>query len=446
MAGDNFQEVVVLRTDDKLEIRGEAIIIGGTATDAQSVVYRDAVNDLEGHLAWNPAANHTIFIPDVDGTLLISGQAIQGLGVSTLGNTAGNTGTTVGTVVFAGGNQITLSQVTAAGSLATVTISARDAVFGAGVSTGGNTSGSTGTTVGTLVLAGGNNITLSQSTAAGSQATVTVSARNAVFGEGISTGGNTSGTSGTNTGTIVWAGGNQITLSQATGAGGNTITISARDAVFGAGVSTGGNTSGSTGTTVGTLVLAGGNNITLSQSTAAGSNATITVSAPNMVSSAGVSTQGNTTGNTGLMTGSLILAGSNGVTLSQSTIAGGAVVWIQLKKNPIIFFATGRFRVSTGIDIQEAGDAFTISTVVFRREIAGSAGSTTIDVLKNGVSIWNINPGNRPTITAASGNAQRVTAVPDVTSIASTDRLEMVLVNVETGSPQDAVVELIFAS
>jgi hypothetical protein len=165
-----------------------------------------------------------------------------------------------------------------------------------------------------------------------------------------------------------------------------------------------------------------------------------------MVSSAGVSTQGNTSGNTGLVTGSVIFAGSNGVTLSQSTIAGGAVVWILVKKNPIIFFATGRYRVSTGIDIQEAGDNFTISTVVFRREIAGTAGSTTIDVLKNGVSIWNINPGNRPTITAASGDAQRVTAVPDVTSIASTDRLEMVLVNVETGSPQDAVVELIFSS
>lgn len=393
MAGDNFQEVVVLRTDDKLEIRGEAIIIGGTATDAQSVVFRDVVNDLEGHLAWNPDQNRTLLIPNVDGTLLVSGQAIQGFGVSTLGNTAGSTGTTIGTVVLAGGNQITLSQSTAVGSLATVTISARDAVFGAGVSTGGNTAGNTGTTVGTLVLAGGNQITLSQSTAAGSQATITVSARNAVFGAGISTGGNTSGTSGTNTGTIVFAGGNNITLSQATGAGGNTITVSA----------------------------------------------------PNMVSSAGVSTQGNTAGNTGLVTGSLILAGSNGVTLSQSTIAGGAVVWIQVKKNPIIFFATGRYRVSTGIDIQEAGDTFIISTVVFRREIAGSGGSTTIDVLKNGVSIWNLNPGNRPTITAASGDAQRVTAVPDVTSIASTDRLEMVLVTVETGSPQDAVVELIFA-
>lgn len=393
MAGDNFQEVVVLRTDDKLEIRGEAIIIGGTATDAQSVVFRDVVNDLEGHLAWNPDQNRTLIIPNVDGTFLVSGQAIQGFGVSTLGNTAGNTGTTVGTVVLAGGNQITLSQSTNVGSSATITISGRDAIFGAGVSTGGNTAGNTGTTVGTLVLAGGNQITLSQSTAAGSQATITVSARDAVFGAGISTGGNTSGTSGTNTGTFVLAGGNNITLSQATGAGGNTITISA----------------------------------------------------PNMVSSAGVSTQGNTTGNTGLVTGSVIFAGSNGVTLSQSTIAGGAVIWIQVKKNPIIFFATGRYRISTGIDIQEAGDNFTISTVVLRRQIAGTAGSTTIDVLKNGVSIFNLNPGNRPTVTAAGGDNQRVTATPDTTSIASTDKLEMEIVTVETGSPQDAVVELIFA-
>lgn len=341
MAGDNFQEVVVLRTDDKLEIRGEAIIIGGTATDAQSVVFRDVVNDLEGHLAWNPDQNRTLLIPNVDGTLLVSGQAIQGFGVSTLGNTAGSTGTTVGTVVLVGGNQITLSQSTNVGSSATITISGRDAIFGAGISTGGNTSG----------------------------------------------------TSGTNTGTLVFAGGNNVTLSQATGAGGNTITISA----------------------------------------------------PNMVSSAGVSTQGNTAGNTGLVTGSLILAGSNGVTLSQSTVAGGAIVWIQVKKNPIIFFATGRYRVSTGIDIQEAGDNFTISTVVLRRQIAGTSGSTTIDVLKNGVSIFNLNPGNRPTVTAAGGDNQRVTATPDTISIASTDKLEMEIVTVESGSPQDAVVELIFA-
>jgi len=113
------------------------------------------------------------------------------------------------------------------------------------------------------------------------------------------------------------------------------------------------------------------------------------------------------------------------------------------KKVVIIFFATGHYRIATGIDIQESGQDFTIAFAVMRREIAGISGSTTIDILKNGTSIWATNPGNRPTITAASGNAQRTTAIPDTVSISSTDRLEMTIVAVETGAPQDITVELI---
>lgn len=205
------------------------------------------------------------------------------IGVSTLGNTAGNTGTTQGTYVLVGGNQITLSQSTDAGSLATVTISGRDAVFGLGVSTGGNTSGDTGTTLGTIVLEGLGAVTLSQSTDGGSQATIRISVAagganiNAI---GVSTGGNTSGTTGTTQGTYVLVGGNQITLSQSTAAGSlATVTISGRDAVFGAGISTGGDTSGTSGTNTGTLVFAGVGGITLSQATGAGGN-TITISGP----------------------------------------------------------------------------------------------------------------------------------------------------------------------
>ena len=75
---------------------------------------------------------------------------------------------------------------------------------------------------GTLTLAGGNNITLSQ---AGNAITISGGA-GGNYSEGISTGGNSVGTSGTISNQMIWAGGNNITLSQATGAGGNTITIS----------------------------------------------------------------------------------------------------------------------------------------------------------------------------------------------------------------------------
>lgn len=289
--GDSFQDVVVLRTDAKLELLGEAVIIAGTGTEAQSVIFSNSPGSAEGHLAWNPAVNRTLSLPDANGTILLSGQALGGIGVSTGGNTQGNTGTTVGTYVLAGiGN---------------------------------------------------------------------------------------------------------ITLSQLTGTGGATVTISAAGAA-------------------------------------------------NDVQALGVSTIGNTVGTTGLLTGSIVLAATNGITASQATNAsGGVITFVGKKRAPILFFGTGRYRVSSGVDVQEAGDDFTIAYVVLRREIAGSSGTTLIDVLKNGVSIWNVNPGNRPSITAASGDDQRVTAIPDVTSIASTDRLEVEIVTVESGSPQDLVVELV---
>ena len=80
------------------------------------------------------------------------------------------------------------------------------------------------------------------------------------------------------TGTFVLAGGNNITLSQSS----NSISIigGAGGAGFAAGVSTGGNTAGATGTVANQLVLVGGNNVTLSQSTNAG-GASVTVSVPN---------------------------------------------------------------------------------------------------------------------------------------------------------------------
>src|SRR5262245_66131282 len=115
MAGDNFLDNVEYRTDSKLHVSGQAVIIGSDA-GFKSVILSNDVAEL--HLAGNPTANRTITLPDSSGTILLSGQAIQGLGVSTGGNTAGDTGTTQGTVVLAGGKQITLSQPTAGGSLA----------------------------------------------------------------------------------------------------------------------------------------------------------------------------------------------------------------------------------------------------------------------------------------------------------------------------------------
>ena len=267
-------------------------------------------------------------------------------GVSNIGNTLGNTGTVSKQVVLAGGNNITLSQSTNAGG-ATITISAAaggGAAFSAGASNLGNTLGNTGTVSNQIVFAGGNNITLSQSTNAGG-ATLTVSAFNQTvqtqgFLNSISLVGNTAGQTSAGTGSIVLAGGPNITLSGSTVAGGMTVSISGGAGGGAAGTNTLGmsnlgNTSGTSGTVTGSavqFVWAGGNNITLSQSLN-GVSGTITISAFNQsVQTQGflnsISVLGNTTGTTSAGTGSIILAGGNNVTLSGSTAVGGMTLTV----------------------------------------------------------------------------------------------------------------------
>jgi hypothetical protein len=111
-----------------------------------------------------------------------------------------------------------------------------------------------------------------------------------------------------------------ITMSAAGGTGGG-------GGSFSAGISNIGNTAGSTGVTGSRLVFAGVNNVSLSQSTDA-NGATISFDHSLPSFSAGVSTGGNTAGSTGVSGSRLVLVGTNNVTLSQSTDANGATVSI----------------------------------------------------------------------------------------------------------------------
>jgi hypothetical protein len=292
--------------------------------------------------------------------------------ISLLGNTAGVSSAGTGPLILAGGNNITLSASTAIQGGMSVTISAPNQTVESqtvGISNLGNTSGTSGVASGgqvRLILAGGNNVTLSQSVN-GASATITISAFNQTVGSdsiGMSNIGNTSGTTGMASGDqvrFVFAGGNNITLSQSINGASGTITISAPNlgggAGFSAGVSTGGNTAGSTGVTGTQYVFVGTGPISLSQSTgaaggtlsinapatsslSAGNNITITpnvstisIIGPNMLS-VGMSNIGNTSGTTGLFSNQVILVGGNNITLSQSTGAGGATITIS---SPAIF-------------------------------------------------------------------------------------------------------------
>lgn len=103
-------------------------------------------------------------------------------GISNIGNTSGTSGAASGApirYVFAGGNNITLSQsLDAASKSGTLTISAFNESQSIGMSNIGNTKGTTGIASGANVqylLAGGNNVTLSQSLN-GASGTVSVAA------------------------------------------------------------------------------------------------------------------------------------------------------------------------------------------------------------------------------------------------------------------------------
>lgn len=177
-------------------------------------------------------------------------------------------------------------------------------------------------TSGSVIFSGGGNITV------GTNAnTITISAGDQKFSAGVSNVGNTAGATGVSGTRLVLVGTNNVTLSQTTDANGNTISISAAGAGaggFSAGVSNLGNTAGSTGVSGTRMVLVGTTNISLSQSTDANGN-TVSFSA-NPAFSAGVSTAGNTAGSTGVSGTRLVLVGTGGITLSQSTDANGATV------------------------------------------------------------------------------------------------------------------------
>jgi hypothetical protein len=214
-------------------------------------------------------------------------------GASTIGNTSGVTGTVNRGIVFAGGNNVTLSQNINASS-ATITISAANQTVQTqnlhNVTLSGNTAGAMAhISSGTLTLAGGNNITLSQN-------------GNAVSIIGGATGGGGIALANSQTtytsGTAHMVASGALTIASTTGqsynfsvpnqsslaatgivslsSNGNTISIGAP--AFSAGMSTIGNTAGTAGMATNRVVFAGGNNITLSQSTGTGGH-TITISA-----------------------------------------------------------------------------------------------------------------------------------------------------------------------
>lgn len=247
--------------------------------------------------ASNDAIGLNSAVSNVTATINSSGLSLDARGYAGTGTSATNASVTLNS------NGLAIS-VAAPGGAASQTIYA----------TGNTTVNSSGTVALSSVLMRGYGI-VSLGTSNGS---ILVSSPDstsyAPLSVGFSTGGNTAGDTGFGTDRVVFAGGANITLSGSTNAGSATISIvgGAGGGGFTGGVSTGGNTSGNTGTQTGQFVLAGGNNITLSVSTAAGGAQTITISGAN-AGGAQTGISGVVVSNTTYTSGTISFADGNGI-------------------------------------------------------------------------------------------------------------------------------------
>lgn len=302
----------------------------------------------------------------------------NGIGVSTAGNTLGNTGLASQQVVLVGGNNITLSQATAAGGLGTITISAGN---GGAVQTGisGIVVSNTTYTSGTVTFQNANGISFGSSGANGISASYTVPTQSVQTQNlvDVSLSGNTAGVLALiSSGTLVIAGGNNITISQA----GQSITISGPNA---GGAQTGISSIvvSNTTYTAGQVSFVNTNGISFGSSGAGGISASYTVPAAQSVQTQNlidVTLSGNTAGALALISsGTMALAGGNNITLSQAgqsvtisaanqsvqtqnlhdvSLSGNTAGVLALVSSGTLVFAGGN-----NITLSQAGQSITIS-------------------------------------------------------------------------------------
>lgn len=102
--------------------------------------------------------------------------------------------------------------------------------------------------------------------------------------------------------------------------------------------------------------------------------------------------------------------------------------------------ANGPFRVGTEVDGAYISDTgFTISGVWIYRSVAGTSGSTIIDLNKNGTTMYTTQ-GNRPTIAFNDGDKKVDCTLPDITSVSAGDVLTIDIDQIEDGKPRDIIL------
>lgn len=322
---------------------------------------------------------------------------------------------------------------------------------------GGNTAGA-GALVssGTLTLAGGNNVTLSQN---GNAITISGGAGGGSNTFGMSNLGNTSGTTGVVSGSAIryaFAGGNNVTLSQSINASSGTITISAANQTVQTqnlhNVTLSGNTSGVMAqVSSGTLTLAGGNNITLSQNgnavsiiggagggglgALANSQTTYTSGTVNLLEGGGAMTIASTTGQkfnfSVPQTSSLAATGIVSLSSNGNTISVGASQSVQTQNLHNISLSgntTGTLaQISSGTLTLAGGNNITLSqngnAVTISAGAGGGGGGVAIANSQATYTSGTVNlleGGGAITIASSAGGQSLKVSVPATSSLSAT--------------------------
>ena len=321
-------------------------------------------------------------------------QGIGSLGVSTGGNTAGNTQVSTGSrIVFAGVGDISLSQATAAGA-STISISGSQSVqtqgIGSiGVSTGGNTAGNTQVSTGSrFVLVASGNATASQATAAGaSTVTISVGTQTAQTQSNIQA--LYDGANSISTGTIRVTNANGVSFS----VNGQTLSASVNDSISMFAVSN--TTQSTTGAVHKSVMSFAGAGIASVGVT--GNSVLISVPAGGGAGDGGVfagaSTMGNTAGSTGTVsTGNFVLVGTGPISLSQSTGAAGSAATVSINAPATSSLsATGNVQISTNGSTISIGDGGEV--LDFWDNLVPGA-STTFQLANATLNVYPLNPAN----------------------------------------------------
>lgn len=114
--------------------------------------------------------------------------------------------------------------------------------------------------------------------------------------------------------------------------------------------------------------------------------------------------------------------------------------WQQLSSKIVNFRIDGFIRIITGLETTTT-EAMAIRQIVCLREVAGTSGITTLDINKNGTTIFT-DQGLRPVFSATSGNLQIVTVVPSIGTYADDDLLSIDIDTVEAGDPQNISIKI----